>query len=111
MKTSDRILKNQVQREFDRSEPDPQSLGWDTLLLVAILDTLEEIRDGSSILGVGTTDPLDAMKERLVSLHEGDVRRLNWFSADINRLQDVYWRIQNEDEDLRKAIDALMEKS
>jgi hypothetical protein len=40
-----------------------------------------------------------------------DTERLDWLGADASRLQDVYWRMQNEDESLREAIDALVAMS
>jgi hypothetical protein len=38
----------------------------------------------------------------------GDPERLDWLAANPSRLQDVYWRLQNEDDSLREAIDYFM---
>ena len=34
-----------------------------------------------------------------------DTERLDWLDADTGRLQDVYWRIENEGGSARDAID------
>ena len=34
-----------------------------------------------------------------------DKDRIDWLSQDESRLQDVYWRIQNENVTVREAID------
>ncbi len=37
-----------------------------------------------------------------------DPGRLNWLDAKHDRLQEVYWWIENEGGTIREAIDALM---
>jgi hypothetical protein len=36
-----------------------------------------------------------------------DKQRLDWLAKVPERLREVYWRLENEDEQLREAIDAL----
>lgn len=36
-----------------------------------------------------------------------DKDRLDWLEAEPERLREVYWRMSNENEDVRTAIDAL----
>lgn len=36
-----------------------------------------------------------------------DSERLDWLAALTSRLQDVYWRVENEGETVREAIDWL----
>lgn len=37
-----------------------------------------------------------------------DTARLNWLAERPERLREVYWRLENEGESLREAIDALI---
>jgi hypothetical protein len=50
-------------------------------------------------------------RERSAQLAAGmmttDAARLNWLAARPERLREVYWRMENEGETLREAIDAL----
>jgi hypothetical protein len=38
-----------------------------------------------------------------------DAEVLNWFDANTDRLQDVYWHIENEGGTVRDAVQALSE--
>jgi hypothetical protein len=37
-----------------------------------------------------------------------DAMRMDWLAANPSRLQDVYWRLQNEGGTLREAIDYVI---
>lgn len=37
-----------------------------------------------------------------------DHDRLDWLERNTQRLKDVYWRLENQEETLREAVDWLM---
>jgi hypothetical protein len=73
--------------------------------LEALRDRLTEAVDAALCEYYGASAGSEWERPRTVS--DGD--RLEWLQEDSTRLQDVYGRMENEEDPIRAAIDALME--